>query len=133
GETYLHRGELKAGDRMGSMMAPSIALDGDGFVLGIGSGRARRLRTPIVGVTAAGLDAGLQPQAACQPPRVQPRRGRARVEPGVEGEAVAVVEARGLEVRRWPDRTYSFGGVSLVSRFGAASDPRRDGAVAYVH
>ena len=64
GEKYLHRGDLGPGDRMGSMMAPSIALDGDGFVLGIGSAGAARLRTAIVGVTAGILDEGLEPQAA---------------------------------------------------------------------
>ena len=36
--------------------------------------------------------------------------------------------ARGLAVRRWPDRHHYFGGVSLVSRAGAAADPRRSGA-----
>jgi hypothetical protein len=31
-------------------------------------------------------------------------------------------------VRRWPARHHYFGGVSLVSRTGAAGDPRRNGA-----
>ena len=33
-------------------------------------------------------------------------------------------------VRRWPTRHHYFGGVSLVSRSGAAGDPRRNGAAA---
>jgi len=37
GETDLLRGPLEPGGRMGSMMAPSLALDGDGLTLAIGS------------------------------------------------------------------------------------------------
>jgi gamma-glutamyltranspeptidase/glutathione hydrolase len=132
GETYLHRGELRPGDRMGSMMAPSIALDDDGFLMGIGSAGAGRLRTAIVGVTASVLDEGMEPQAAVDRPRFHREGSVVNVEPGVDDEALAAVESRGLEVRRWPDRNYYFGGVSLVSRFGSGADPRRDGAVAYV-
>jgi gamma-glutamyltranspeptidase/glutathione hydrolase len=115
---------------MGSMMAPSIALDGDGFVLGIGSAGAGRLRTAIVGVTASVLDEGMEPQVAVDRPRFHREGNVVNVEPGVDDEALGEVESRGFEVRRWPDRNYYFGGVSLVSRFGSGADPRRDGAVA---
>jgi len=127
GEKYLHRGELGAGDRMGSMMAPSIALDEEGFVLGIGSAGAARLRTSIVGVTAGILDEGLAPQAAVDRPRFHRQNGVVNVEPGVDEPALDELERRGLEIRRWPDRNYYFGGASLVSRWGPAADPRRSG------
>ncbi len=127
GEKYLQRGELRPGDRMGSMMAPSIALDGESFVLGIGSAGAARLRTAIVGVTAAILDEGLEPQAAVDRPRFHRQDEVVNTEPGVDEEALAELERRGLEVRRWPERNYYFGGVSLVSRRGPAADPRRGG------
>jgi gamma-glutamyltranspeptidase/glutathione hydrolase len=130
GEKYLHRGELGPGDRMGSMMAPSIALDGDGFVLGIGSAGAARLRTAIVGVTAAILDEGLEPQAAVNRSRFHRQNGIVNVEPGVDETALAELESRGLEVRRWPELNYYFGGTSLVSRWGPAADPRRSGHAA---
>ena len=68
GEKYLMRGEPRPGQRMGSMMAPSIALDEDGFVLGIGSAGAARLRTAIVGVSAGVLDEGVEPQASVTAP-----------------------------------------------------------------
>ena len=128
GEKYLYRGELGPGDRMGSMMAPSIALDGDGFALGIGSAGAARLRTAIVGVTAGIIDEGLEPQAAVDRPRFHRQESVVNAEPGVDEQALASLEERGLEVRRWPDINYYFGGVSLVSRWGPAADPRRGGA-----
>lgn len=127
GEKYLHREELGPGDRMGSMMAPSIALDANGFALGIGSAGAARLRTSIVGVTAGILDEGLDPQIAVDRPRFHRQEGVVNVEPGVDEAALVELAARGLEVRRWPDRNYYFGGASLVSRWGPAADPRRSG------
>jgi gamma-glutamyltranspeptidase/glutathione hydrolase len=127
GEKYLRRGELAPSDRMGSMMAPSIALDGDGFVLGIGSAGAARLRTAIVAVTAGILDERLEPQAAVDRPRFHQQNGVVNAEPGVDELALAKLEARGLEVRRWPELNYYFGGTSVVSRWGPAADPRRSG------
>ena len=128
GERYLHRGDPIPGERMGSMMAPSIALDADGFVLGIGSAGAARLRTAIVGVTAGILDERLQPQRAVDRPRVHRELDVVNAEPDVDEAALAALEQRGLEIRRWPAPNYYFGGVSLVSRRGAAADPRRSGA-----
>jgi gamma-glutamyltranspeptidase / glutathione hydrolase len=51
-------------------------------------------------------------------------------EPGVDENALAALESRGLAVRRWPARHHYFGGVSLVSSGGAAGDPRRSGEAA---
>lgn len=127
GEKYLHRGELGPGDRMGSMMAPSLAVDDEGVVLGIGSAGAARLRTAILGVTAGILDEGREPQEAVDRPRFHRQDGIVNVEPGAAEGALAVLETRGLEVRRWPELNYYFGGVSLVSRWGPAADPRRSG------
>jgi gamma-glutamyltranspeptidase/glutathione hydrolase len=49
-------------------------------------------------------------------------------EPGVDEVALDELEARGRGVRRWPAPHHYFGGVSVVSRAGAAGDPRRSGA-----
>jgi gamma-glutamyltranspeptidase/glutathione hydrolase len=50
------------------------------------------------------------------------------VEPGVDEDALAALEADGRTVRRWPERHHYFGGVSAIGRSGAAADPRRSGA-----
>ena len=49
-------------------------------------------------------------------------------EPGVDEAALGRLEESGWSVRRWPAHHHYFGGVSLVSRLGAAGDPRRSGA-----
>src|SRR4051812_49864602 len=56
GETDLLRASHGPGDRMQSMMAPTLALDRDGPVLALGSAGGTRLRTALVGVLTATLD-----------------------------------------------------------------------------
>jgi gamma-glutamyltranspeptidase/glutathione hydrolase len=128
GEVDLLSGALERGTRMASMMAPSLAFDAQRVELAIGSAGGTRLRTALVGVAAAILDEGVDPQAAVERPRVHPAAGVVNAEPGVGEQALAALEAAGWEVRRWPELHHYFGGVSLVGRGGAAADPRRSGA-----
>jgi gamma-glutamyltranspeptidase/glutathione hydrolase len=128
GEVDLLVGPLEPGSRMQSMMAPSLAIDDRGPVLAIGSAGGTRLRTALVGVAAAVLDEGLEPQAAVERPRVHRAGGIVNAEPGVDEQALVALESRGLSVRRWSGRHHYFGGVSLVSSSGAAADIRRSGA-----
>jgi gamma-glutamyltranspeptidase/glutathione hydrolase len=130
GEVDLLVGPLEPGDRMQSMMAPSLALDRDGLALAIGAAGGTRLRTALVGVAAAILDEGLDPQDAVDRPRAHVAAGVVNAEPGVDEDALAQLQAAGLPVRRWPERHHYFGGVSAGGRRGAAADPRRSGAVA---
>jgi gamma-glutamyltranspeptidase / glutathione hydrolase len=127
GEVDLLVGALEPGERMQSMMAPAIALDRDGAVLAIGAAGGTRLRTALVGVMAAILDEGVEPQDAVDRPRVHVAAGVVNAEPGVDENALARLEASGLAVRRWPALHHYFGGVSGIGRQGAAADPRRSG------
>jgi gamma-glutamyltranspeptidase / glutathione hydrolase len=130
GEVDLLVGSLEPGERMQSMMAPSLALAADRPTLAIGAAGGTRLRTALVGVAAAVLDEGLEPQDAVDRPRVHRAGNLVHAEPGVDENALAALESRGLAVRRWPARHHYFGGVSLVSSGGAAGDPRRSGEAA---
>jgi gamma-glutamyltranspeptidase/glutathione hydrolase len=128
GESELVRGSLEPGDRMESMMAPSIAIDEEGLLLAVGAAGGTRLRTALVGVIAGILDEGLEPQPAIDRPRVHRTGDTVNAEPGVDESALETLELRGLAVRRWPARHHYFGGVSAIARPGAAGDPRRSGA-----
>jgi gamma-glutamyltranspeptidase/glutathione hydrolase len=128
GEKDLLVGPLEPGERMQSMMAPSLAVDADGLVLAIGSAGGARLRTALATVSAGILDEGLPPQEAVDRPRVHPAGAVVNAEPGVDEEALERLEATERPVRRWSELHHYFGGVSLVSRRGAAADPRRSGA-----
>jgi gamma-glutamyltranspeptidase / glutathione hydrolase len=127
GETDLLTGPLSPGERMESMMAPSLVLDADGLALAIGAAGGTRLRTALLTVAAGVLDEGLQPQDAVDRPRVHPSRDVVHAEPGADEDGLASLEAAGRVVRRWSERHHYFGGVSLASRAGRAADPRRSG------
>jgi gamma-glutamyltranspeptidase/glutathione hydrolase len=127
GEKDLLVGALEPGERMQSMMAPSLAVDAEGLAMAIGSAGGTRLRSALCTVAAGVLDEGFPPQAAVDRPRFHPAGATINAEPGVDEEALLALESRGRAVRRWSDLHHYFGGTSLVSRWGAAADPRRDG------
>jgi gamma-glutamyltranspeptidase / glutathione hydrolase len=127
GEVDLVQEPLRPGERMQSMMAPSLAVAGDEVVLAIGSAGGTRLRTALVGVAAGVLDEGLEPAEAVARPRFHRAGDLVNAEPGVDEDALAELERSGLEVRRWPAQHHYFGGVSVIAREGAAGDPRRSG------
>jgi gamma-glutamyltranspeptidase / glutathione hydrolase len=130
GEADLIRRALEPGDRMESMMAPSLAFDADGLVLAGGAAGGTRLRSALVQVAAGILDEGLEPDEAVSRPRLHPAGGLVHLEPGFPDEVPEALAAAGLEVRAWPAQHHYFGGVSVVTRSGAAGDPRRSGAAA---
>jgi gamma-glutamyltranspeptidase / glutathione hydrolase len=129
GEVDLLRGTLTAGERMHSMMAPSLAVDGAGRpVLAAGAAGGTRLRTALVGVVAGVLDERRGAHDAVARPRFHPAGRTINAEPGVDETALAALEERGWSVRRWPAPHHYFGGVSLITSTGAAGDPRRSGS-----
>jgi gamma-glutamyltranspeptidase/glutathione hydrolase len=128
GETDLIRGRLEPGERMGSMMAPSMAVDSDGLALALGSAGGARLRSALVQVAAGILDEGLDPEEAVSRPRLHAAAGVVQLEPGFDADVGRTLEAAGYEVRTWPAQHHYFGGVSAVARTGAAGDPRRSGS-----
>ena len=130
GEIDLIRGPLEPGERMGSMMAPSLALDSAGLVLALGAAGGTRLRSALVQVAAGILDEGLDPEEAVSRPRLHAAAGIVQLEPGFDPDVVPTLEEAGYEVRTWPEQHHYFGGVSAVARTGAAGDRRRSGAAA---
>jgi gamma-glutamyltranspeptidase/glutathione hydrolase len=131
GETDLVRGPLRPGERMASMMAPTLAFSpGDGRLeLALGAAGGTRLRTALVGVMAAVLHEGVEPQTAIDRSRFHPAGGIVNAEPGVDEAFLSTLERQGREVRRWAGRHHYFGGVSAIGRRGPGADPRRSGAV----
>jgi gamma-glutamyltranspeptidase / glutathione hydrolase len=132
GETDLVRDPLSPGDRMDSMMAPSIAFDDEGVVLAAGAAGGTRLRSALLQVVSGILDEGLNPQAAVSRPRLHPVAGLVHLEPGFDPEVEEALTGDGWELRAWPAQHHYFGGVSVVGRNGAAGDPRRSGGSATV-
>jgi gamma-glutamyltranspeptidase / glutathione hydrolase len=132
GEADLVRGALEPGERMGSMMAPSVVLRNGIMELAIGAAGGTRLRSALIEVAAGVLDEGLPAGEAVARPRLHAAGGRVQLEPGFSNATVGALERKGFEVRVWPAQHHFFGGVSLVTPSDAAGDPRRSGAAAQV-
>jgi gamma-glutamyltranspeptidase/glutathione hydrolase len=128
GEADLLTGSMEPGERMASMMAPSIALDSAGVALGAGAAGGTRLRGALLQTMSGILDEALEPQTAVERPRLHPVASLVHLEPGFGRETVGALHAAGFAVREWPDRHHFFGGVSAVTPRAAAGDPRRSGA-----
>jgi gamma-glutamyltranspeptidase/glutathione hydrolase len=128
GETDLLTGELEPGDRMESMMAPTLVVDDEGPSLAAGAAGGTRLRSALVQVLSGILAEGLSSQQAVERPRLHPAGEVVHAEHGYDEEALAGLEADGLTIRRWPGLHHYFGGVSAAGRGGLGADPRRSGA-----
>jgi gamma-glutamyltranspeptidase / glutathione hydrolase len=125
-------GELAPGERMASMMSPTIGGDADGLRIAIGAAGGTRLRSAVVQVLSGILDEGLSPGDAVDRPRLHPVGSLLHLEPGFPDGVPQALERGGFAVRIWPALHHYFGGVSLVSRSGAAGDPRRSGAARHL-
>jgi gamma-glutamyltranspeptidase/glutathione hydrolase len=128
GEVHLVVDPLVPGERMGSMIAPTMALDDDGLVLAAGSAGGARLTGALVQVLSGILEEGLEPQAAVDRPRLHAVDGVAHLEPGFEPEVAPALAQAGYQVREWALKHHFFGGTAVVGRDGPGADPRRSGA-----
>ncbi len=117
-----------AGERVASMMAPSLVVEADGTVqLALGSGGSKRIRTALLQVLAAAVDQGRALADAVEAPRLHWDGERLHAEPGWSEDALVALEAR-WPVVRWTVRDLYFGGAHAVAPGAAAGDPRRGGS-----
>jgi gamma-glutamyltranspeptidase / glutathione hydrolase len=128
GEADLIVGELRPGERMASMMAPTVGTDGDGLAVALGAAGGTRLRSALVQVLSGVLDDDLSAGDAVNRARLHPVGDLVHLEPGFPDHVPGELAAAGFTVREWPAPHHYFGGVSIVTRSGAAGDPRRSGA-----
>jgi gamma-glutamyltranspeptidase / glutathione hydrolase len=122
-------GASQPGERLTSMMAPSLVLRDGAPRLVLGSAGSARLRGAILQVTANVVAAGMTVEQAVEAPRVHAEAGVVHCEAPAAADAL---EAEGRAVVRWKERNLFFGGVSAVEvrpdgETAAAGDPRRGG------
>ncbi len=130
GEDDLHPDGFHAsppGQRVASMMSPSMLLrDGD-IRLILGSGGSKRIRAALVQVVSDVVDFRMSVEEAVEAPRVHWDGETVQVEPGFSEGALDVLREI-WPVNVWPERNLYFGGVHAVAPPDAgAGDPRRDG------
>ncbi len=128
--------KIAPGRRVPSMMAPTIVRRQGEVELVLGSAGSNRIRSAILQTVVRAVEQGLPVDEAVAAPRLHFEGDVVQAEPGIDAEALARIEARGVAVSRWPASNLFFGGVQAVARdprTGALSgggDPRRGGAVA---
>jgi gamma-glutamyltranspeptidase / glutathione hydrolase len=128
---------IPAGERVPSMMSPTVVLRDGEVILAVGSAGSNRIRSAILQTVVRVVEQGMGPQEAIAAPRLHFEAGLVQAEPGIDAAALERLEARGVAVARRPEINLFFGGVQAVARDPATGalrgggDPRRGGAVAY--
>lgn len=141
GEDDLHPNGFHSsppGERVFSMMSPSLLLKEGHVKLVIGSGGSKRIRTAVSQVLHQVVDFKRSLQQAVDAPRLYLDGDCLQVEPGFAEPAMAALKNRlsvhKLSVNSWRQKDVYFGGVhAVIPGLEGAGDPRRGGAVVTVY
>jgi gamma-glutamyltranspeptidase/glutathione hydrolase len=126
------------GDRVPSMMAPTVVLRDGRPEIALGSAGSNRIRSAIVQTVAAVIDGGMHAQEAVNAPRLHVEDELVDAEPGVDPGALDALRGAGWRVRQFSDHNLYFGGVQAVARdpdtgeLSGGGDPRRGGVAVTV-
>lgn len=119
-----------AGQRVGSMMSPSLLVKNGEVVLVVGSGGSKRIRTAITQVMRQIVDYQRPLQDAVFAPRLYWDGDCLQVEPGFDR---SILEQLGVKVNVWKEKDVYFGGVhSVIPGKEGVGDLRRGGSVSIV-
>lgn len=125
------------GQRLSSMMAPTILLDQEQPRLVLGSGGSNRIRSAILQVVCHHLDYQLPLAEAVGRERIHWEAHKLDLEPTSVADILAQLRFDdGTQGTLWTEQNMFFGGVHGVATTTAGTmegvgDPRRSGAVAY--
>ena len=128
GEHDLISGPLTPGQRVGSMMCPTICVDAEGLTAAAGAAGGSRIRSAMVQVLSGVLLELVEVDEAVRRPRLHVVGTVVHLEPDYPVDAAEALRAEGWVTRVWRSKHHFFGGVSVVARRGACGEPRRDGA-----
>jgi gamma-glutamyltranspeptidase/glutathione hydrolase len=125
-------GEVHAGRRLTSMMAPTIVAGPAGPRLVVGSAGSVRLRGAIMQVIVNVVAHGLDVADAIDRPRVHVDEPHVHCEGGFDEHELDRLEREGYDLVRWRRRNLYFGGTNAVEMLpdgtaAAAGDARRGG------
>jgi gamma-glutamyltranspeptidase / glutathione hydrolase len=126
------RGVLVPGERLASMMTPTLVLEQGRPRLVLGSAGSVRLAGAIAQVAAAVLTGASVSDAITRPRLHVVGERELHLEGGWPDDAVATLPAGAWDAIRWPGLNLYFGGASAVElrpdgTLDAAGDPRRGG------
>ena len=126
------------GERLSTMMAPTIVTGADGQLLALGSGGSNRIRTAVLQVLYYLIDKGHDLEEAVRHPRVHLERdGVLSFEDLFDEDMRKRLVGHQEKAHPWPEPNMFFGGVHSVERLAGgqlkgAGDPRRGGVAIVV-
>ena len=126
---------MPAGERIFTMMTPTIVLKEGRPRLIIGSGGSMRIRSAILQVISNFIDFELDLDEAVARQRVHLEHSIVQCEAGFEPDVLDELQRLGYRVNRWESKNMYFGGTHAIA-IGAngdarpVGDARREGAVA---
>ncbi|MFY9488827.1 MAG: gamma-glutamyltransferase [Solirubrobacterales bacterium] len=126
------------GERVTSMMSPTIVLDEGEPTIVVGSAGSNRIRSAVLQTIVNVIDHGMTIEDAVASSRVHFENGMVQAEPGTDMEALIAIEKAGTPVAHWDRINLFFGGCQAVGReprtgeLAGAGDPRRGGAAVVV-
>jgi gamma-glutamyltranspeptidase/glutathione hydrolase len=120
------------GQRVTSMMSPSVVLKNNEVKLVLGSGGSKRIRTAMSQVLSQIIDFKRDIDVAVHAPRLHWDGEVLQMEPGFPQDSIDAVSGL-IPVNLWVERNVYFGGVhTVVPGVTGVGDPRRGGAVVMV-
>ncbi len=135
GEDDLHPGgfhSAPAGERVGSMMSPSVLVKDNEVKLVFGSGGSKRIRPALTQVLTQLVDFKRGLSESVNAPRLHWDGKVLQMEPGFDEQAVAALAAK-VPINIWDGQNVFFGGVhSVIPGNHGIGDPRRGGSVAVI-
>ncbi|MEN8172194.1 MAG: gamma-glutamyltransferase [Chloroflexota bacterium] len=134
GEADLHpQGfhKLPPGERLTTMMSPTVLLQDGRPRLVLGSGGSSRLRGAIFQVISNVIDFKMPLAEAVHAPRIHFEEGILQLEGGISERAAGSLRQKNYTVNCWPGLNMYFGGTHAVAlesgRWAAVGDSRRGG------
>ncbi len=119
------------GERLSSMLAPTLVFAPDGTRLALGSGGSKRIRTAMLQVLLNRLAFGTSIRTAVARPRIHMEDGQLDIEAGFRAQALARLAEQAPQRKLWTERSLFFGGVHACEAHGlrltGAGDDRRGG------
>jgi gamma-glutamyltranspeptidase/glutathione hydrolase len=121
------------GQRLSSMMSPTLIQAPDRTLTALGSGGSNRIRTAVLQVVCNLIDRGMTLEEAVNAPRIHVEKcGTVSYEDQIGSDARAELRAAFPDAHGWPERNMFFGGVHAVrrqpdGRWEGTGDTRRGG------
>ncbi|MEW6599642.1 MAG: gamma-glutamyltransferase [Nitrospirota bacterium] len=117
-----------AGQRVSSMMMPSLVIKGGRVEFVLGSGGSKRIKTAMLQVLTHLIDFNYTVEESVEMPRVHYEDDVVHTEPGIAEDVIQGLQ-RLYPVNCWEQKNMYFGGVHCVSsRMDGRGDSRRGGS-----